>query len=125
MYVRGMTISLLYLMLFVHTNWSQQLQMTYYTVNEGLPSNTIRKIFQDSHGNIWISSLEGLSRYNGHHFINYSSLNGLPHTLINDMLEMPDGTLLFACNDGNIVKMQHDRIIANSNAGVIINQFLK
>ena len=125
MYVRGMTISLLYLMLFVHTNWSQQLQMTYYTVNEGLPSNTIRKIFQDSHGNIWISSLEGLSRYNGHHFINYSSLNGLPHTLINDMLEMPDGTLLFACNDGNIMKMQHDRIIANSNAGVIINQFLK
>lgn len=123
MYVRRATVFLLYFFLAAFTGHTQQFQMTYYTVSEGLPSNTIRKIFQDRRGNIWVGTLEGISKYDGRRFINYSKANGLPHSWVNDMLETATGTLVFACNDGSLAWIQHDRVINVTHPGAVINQF--
>ena len=48
-----------------------------YTVDNGLPSNTIYKIDQDSKGNIWLATGTGASRYNGTSFKNFDSSDGL------------------------------------------------
>ena len=49
---------------------------TFITTSNGLANNTIRYIFQDSKGFIWISTVNGLSRYDGHSFINFRPEKG-------------------------------------------------
>ena len=48
-----------------------------YNVEDGLPSNTIYKIDQDSKGYIWIATGAGASRFNGNTFKNFDSNDGL------------------------------------------------
>jgi hypothetical protein len=43
------------------------------THKDGLPSNTVFQVFQDTKGYIWIAHQDGLSRYDGFEFLNYSS----------------------------------------------------
>ena len=104
---------------------AQQLNLTHYTVNDGMVSNAVRKIFQDSRGFLWIATMEGLSKYDGRRFINYSTANGMPHDMVNDMLETSDGKLIFACNDGSLIWMKHDRIENITRPGVVINRFYR
>lgn len=45
-------------------------------ITDGLPHNTVQKIFQDSAGYIWFATKDGLSRYDGYEFYTYrESLN--------------------------------------------------
>ncbi len=44
---------------------------SFITSRDGLTHNTIRYIFQDSKGFIWISTVNGLNRYDGYSFINF------------------------------------------------------
>lgn len=103
----------------------QPLPLKYYTVNEGLVSNSIRRIFQDSQGYLWIATLDGLSKYDGYRFTNYTRANGMPWDLVNDMLETDDGQLIFACNDGHLVWIHNNRIVKTAKPGPVINRFLK
>lgn len=45
-----------------------KMDVQHLTTSEGLSHNTVRYIFQDSKGFIWMSSLNGLSRYDGMSF---------------------------------------------------------
>ena len=51
----------------------------HYTEKDGLPHNTIAGILEDTHGNLWISSGKGLSKFNPHteQFTNYTVRDGL------------------------------------------------
>jgi len=40
--------------------------------SDGLSTNDVRSITQDSRGFIWIGSMRGLQRYDGHRFVSYS-----------------------------------------------------
>ena len=46
-----------------------------WSTDEGLPSNNLRQVFQDHDGFIWITSFNGLMRFDGHTFDIYSSDN--------------------------------------------------
>lgn len=81
-----------------NTASAQQHIFKNYTVNDGLVSNTIRRIFQDSKGFLWIATWEGLSKYDGHKFNNYTMANGLSHYMVNDIYETKSGTLYAALN---------------------------
>lgn len=61
--------------------------MRHYTVRDGLPSNTIYNIFQDSKGFIWFCTDLGISRFDGHHFENFTSKDGLPDNEVFKMKE--------------------------------------
>lgn len=61
------------LLFFVCLEWNAyaviDIQSIHITSSDGLANNTIRDIFQDKKGFIWISTTNGLSRYDGHSFI--------------------------------------------------------
>lgn len=61
------------LLFFVCLEWNAyaviDIQSIHITSSDGLVNNTIRDIFQDKKGFIWISTTNGLSRYDGHSFI--------------------------------------------------------
>src|SRR5687768_18236987 len=89
--------------------FTQQVNFMKYTVQEGLVANPVRCIYQDSKGFIWIGTLEGLSRYDGYRFNNYTASNGLSHNFVNSFFEI-DGKLLIAENNGAIDIIQNNSI---------------
>jgi ligand-binding sensor domain-containing protein/anti-sigma regulatory factor (Ser/Thr protein kinase) len=81
-------------------SYAQQQLMRHYTVNEGLPSNTVYSAFQDSRGFIWFCTNWGISRFDGHHFENITSKQGLPDNEIFDMKEDPWHRYWLLCYNG-------------------------
>jgi len=93
-------------------------------MQDGLVANPVRRIFQDSKGFIWIGTWEGLSKYDGYRFTNFTIANGLSHNVVNDFFE-DNGKLYVALNNGTIDMIQNDRIqkIISTPSG--LNHFLQ
>jgi ligand-binding sensor domain-containing protein/two-component sensor histidine kinase len=102
---------------------AQKLFLTTYTENDGLVNNAVRAIFQDSKGFLWISTWEGLSKYDGHHFTNFTEGNGLSHNLVNDVLETKTGDTYVAMNDGSVDIIRNDQVVQKGIVkNIIINK---
>ncbi len=75
----------------------------HFTTSEGLPSNGVYKIFQDSKNFIWFASDAGVSRYDGTKFNYYRKQDGLSSNLVFDIKEDSKGRIWFfhtnACLD--------------------------
>jgi ligand-binding sensor domain-containing protein len=101
----------LFLVLFFYTGLfclhAQSINFKSYTVHDGLVANPVRCIYQDSKGFIWIGTFEGLSRYDGYKFTNYTNTNGLAHNFINSIMEV-NGKLLIAQNNGTVDVFQNN-----------------
>lgn len=83
--LRTRYIILLLLLFFTIGCYSQELVKKYFTVSEGLPSNRIYKCLQDRKGFLWLATENGLVRFDGQNFKNYSVNDGLPDS---DILEI-------------------------------------
>ncbi|MBL7793812.1 MAG: histidine kinase [Saprospiraceae bacterium] len=64
-----------------------QLYFNHLTQNDGLSQTTNNVIFQDSKGFVWISSLNGLNRYDGQNIKRYKSNPKDPHSLPGDYIQ--------------------------------------
>ena len=103
---------------------AQQLIFKNYTVNDGLVSNAVRRIFQDSKGFLWIATWEGLSKYDGHKFSNYTTASGLSHNLVNDLYESANGKLYVATNGRSIDMVNQNNAIEKATSSAItVNRF--
>lgn len=51
------------------------------TTRDGLPNNTVRDIMQDRKGYIWLSTLDGIARYDGYNFVKFRRDPSQPITL--------------------------------------------
>lgn len=85
-----------------------------YTAADGLANNTVRGILRDAEGNIWLSTINGLSQYNRDtdHFTDYTVNDGLPDNQFywNAAAQGPDGTLLLGTTGGlTVVTPEADR----------------
>jgi ligand-binding sensor domain-containing protein/two-component sensor histidine kinase len=104
-------------------SFAQQVFFKSYTVQDGLVANPVRCIYQDSKGFIWIGTFEGISRYDGYKFVNYTTNNGLSHNFINSFYQLGD-QLLIAENNGAIDVIQNNTIrralFLNSAVNVIV-----
>jgi signal transduction histidine kinase/ligand-binding sensor domain-containing protein len=71
-----------------------------YTTADGLPHDSINKIYRDSRGFLWFCTADGLSRFDGYRFKNYTQEQGLPHRNVNDIVETKAGVYLVATSEG-------------------------
>src|SRR5579862_7813147 len=71
-----------------------------YTTADGLASDRITNIVADSRGFLWFSTPEGLSRFDGYHFVTYSVDDGLPDRAVVGLRESPAGTRWVATSHG-------------------------
>ncbi|HMJ45936.1 MAG TPA: two-component regulator propeller domain-containing protein [Ferruginibacter sp.] len=111
---------------FAYNSHAQQYIFKKYTVEDGLVANPVRCIYQDSKGFIWVGTWEGLSKYDGHKFTNYTIANGLSHNLVNDIIEMADAKLYVAVNNGSIDVIEQDVIVKKiSLSNIVFNRFNK
>src|SRR5262245_34008544 len=75
------------LLLITGTVSSERLPIKTYTTVDGLSRDHINRIIQDSKGFLWFCTSEGLSRFDGYKFTNYTIDQGLAGRQVNDFLE--------------------------------------
>ena len=85
---------------------AERLPISRYTIAEGLAHDRVYCLTRDSRGFLWFCTAEGLSRFDGHEFKTYDRTAGLPHALINDLLETRAGAYWAASNGGGIAYLE-------------------
>lgn len=73
-------------------SYFRQLGIQLLTEQEGLNNNTLREIYQDQDGFLWLGTDIGLSRYDGIHFHNYNLREQEPYSIAS-IHETADGLL--------------------------------
>jgi len=88
------------LILCFSTLLAERLPIKTYTVADGLPRDNVFKIKQDSRGFLWFCTVEGVSRFDGYTFTNFTTNDGLPSRYVNDFLETRGGAIYLATSGG-------------------------
>jgi signal transduction histidine kinase/ligand-binding sensor domain-containing protein/DNA-binding response OmpR family regulator len=112
-------ISAIFLLLLLHFQSAAQKNESNfihkYSTEQGLSSNTIFGILQDKYGLIWISTEEGLNKFDGKSFTKFAVNKGrysLSHNYTQAMILAPDGNIWAGTTDGlNIYDYKTDSII--------------
>lgn len=79
---------------------AEQLPVKTYSIADGLAHDTIGWIVQDSRGFLWFCTIDGLSRFDGYHFVTYGRRHGLPSPYVSHLLETRGGDYWVATNQG-------------------------
>jgi ligand-binding sensor domain-containing protein/serine phosphatase RsbU (regulator of sigma subunit) len=93
-------LSLFFLLAGLAAN-AQKNNFTSYTIRDGLPQNTVFKIFQDSKGYLWLATDGGgVSRFDGRTHKYLKKRDGLSNNVVRDILEDRKGNMWFATMEG-------------------------
>lgn len=73
-----------------------------YTINDGLSQSAVTAVIQDEIGALWIGTQDGLNRFDGQTFENFTSDNtpGLENEYIHAAIRAKDGKLWFGTANG-------------------------
>ena len=74
--------------------------VTFYTQADGLVDDRITALMEDGEGHLWIATLGGISRFDGHSFQNYTPAEGLPNPRVHDLCADPQDRLWLATDAG-------------------------
>ena len=83
-------------------------QFLAYTVNEGLPDNSVGPVVEDTSGNVWIGTAGGLTRFENGNFRTLSVEQGLSRNLVQTLSARANGTVLVGTAAG-IQSLSGDR----------------
>ena len=83
---------------------AERLPLRNYRSSDGLAHDRVKSILRDSRGFLWFCTVEGLSWFDGHRFITYSSADGLPVQSVNDIVEERPGVYWVAPNGGGVAR---------------------
>lgn len=114
-------ILILFTFLLSHIAFSQGQQLAFthqYTISEGLPHNGVTSLLEDSKGYIWISTYDGLCRYNGYEFTTFKNdlkKDILSSNRIRCLAEDQNGNLWLGTDDGVTVLNYSDYKFRNIN----------
>ena len=72
----------------------QDYHFRYFGVAEGLTNLAVRQIYQDRAGFLWVSTEDGIFRYDGDRFEAFGPAQGIPATSGASFGDAPDGSLL-------------------------------
>ncbi|MBD0822854.1 two-component regulator propeller domain-containing protein [Aestuariibaculum marinum] len=82
----------------------QDLKFEYFNVQSGLSNNAITDLAKDSLGYIWVSTFDGLNRYNGNEFFSFKketdTLNTINYNFIHEIKVNSKNELLIATGEG-------------------------
>ncbi len=73
-----------------------------YTINNGLSQSAVTTVVQDDIGTLWIGTQDGLNRFDGQNFENFTSdkIEGLENDYIHSSIKASDGKLWFGTANG-------------------------
>ncbi len=92
-------------LLFIQAAFAERLPIKTYTVADGLLRDNVTKIKQDSRGFLWFCTAEGVSRFDGYAFTNFTTADGLPDRHVNDFLDTKEGREGLAFKGASLVRL--------------------
>ncbi len=102
-YVR-MRVWMVAVLLFALVGVVKAQSVKFFTADDGLSCTLFNSIYQDTNGNIWIATEDGLNRYDGVKLTTYRNIPGDPHSLAHNyvkaVMEDSDGHLLIGSYGG-------------------------
>ena len=87
---------------------AQEYSFSYFGTANGLNNLAIRSIYQDHAGFIWVSTENGIFRYDGERFEAFGPAQGIPNTAGAGFGDAPDGSLL-AGGDFGVYRLSGNR----------------
>lgn len=101
-----------------------------YSTQDGLPSDKILDILQDHYGFMWFATENGLSRFDGIHFVNYTHLahnkNSLSNNVVTSLTEDQYGNLWIGTQNGlNRYDRTHNHFQQYTTQNGLKNNFVR
>jgi ligand-binding sensor domain-containing protein/signal transduction histidine kinase/DNA-binding response OmpR family regulator len=88
----------------LHAQGEPTYYFRHFSVEDGLPQNTVSCIFQDKQGFMWFGTKDGLSRYDGYTFRNFrhdeEDKNSIGNNFIRSIFEGEDGVFWVGTDAG-------------------------
>ena len=114
--MRNLTISFILLALFVAIQLpAQNPYIHQYTTQDGLVSNTVYYVYQDSKKFIWFATDAGVSRYDGNTFTNFRKKDGLTSNEVIKIKEDSFGRIWFFNYNAAMDFFYQDKIYNTKN----------
>lgn len=92
-----------------------------YTISDGLPTNKIIDVYQDSKGFMWFATDAGVIRFDGSNFLNFSIADGLNDNLVIRIKEDRSGRIWFFNLNGT-VNFYQNQILYNTENALVLNE---
>ena len=88
-----------------------QFRFDHWSADNGLPQNSVREIIQTRDGYLWLTTLDGLVRFDGVHFtvFNKSNTPGLVSNRFNTLFEDGQGDLWITTEGRGLVRLHQGR----------------
>ena len=87
---------------------------TLFNYTRNLSSSFVQQVYQDRQGFIWVSTANGLNRYDGYTFQTYTADNGLPIDNIICVIQDKNNLIYVGTSSGLYVKLK-DRFVCVTN----------
>lgn len=110
-----------YIFIFIisHHTFGQEPYAIHYTINDGLPTNTIYSSFQDTRGFIWFATDVGVLKYDSKNFTLLNTDNGLSDNEVFQIKEDFKGRKWFLTLNGKTSFIKNDTIFNDENSTLI------
>lgn len=116
---------LLICILFPIMGWSQQYYNRSFTIDDGLPSNKINSIYQDSIGYLWIGTDAGIAIFDGIEFRIINKKDGLASSDVRSVAQDKAGNFWFACYDGGVTKFDGKKFSSFTRTNGLHSNFIR
>jgi|GEM_PF-885803 len=78
-------------------SFAQEKRQTFFTVDDGLPSNYIYRTLEDDKGFLWVPTNAGVARFDGKYFQVFTTKDGLPDNEVFGVVKEKDGRIWVEC----------------------------
>ncbi len=75
-----------------------------FSARQGLLYHSVYEIIEDRNGNLWISGIGGVSKFDGKNFTNYTRKEGLAANIVKSVYEDRRGNIWFATQEEGVTK---------------------
>jgi ligand-binding sensor domain-containing protein len=82
------------------SGFGQELYMRHFSVEDGLPSNTVYASFQDNRGYMWFATDAGVAVFDGQKFTNFNKSDGLSDNEVFDIHQDRENRIWFSTANG-------------------------
>lgn len=103
--------SIIYCSFLLPSIYAQTYSYTQFTSDDGLPSNYLYRIVEDNEGFIWISSDNGVSKFDGYSFKNFTVDDGLPINETYSIVKDKAGYLWLGNVSGKVCYIFNDTVV--------------
>lgn len=111
--------------LFVFSTVSFSQSLRNYTLANGLPGNSIKALYKDSKGIMWIATETGLCTYDGLEFEVVNHEDGLKYNLVWNIIEDKENNIWLSLYGNGIAKFDGDKFTYYNKKNGLVNDAVR